>query len=73
MRCSEPRLAERVMRLEVWPGASCNAGDAWGKSNEPVVYGKLAGGGDGEAGGLGIDDDVGPGSHGEGGEFVGLG
>lgn len=41
-------------------------GEAWGKSKLPVVKGKVAGGGDGDGGGLGMVGDVGAAEHGRG-------
>lgn len=38
-------------------------GEAWGKSKLPVVKGKVAGGGDGDGGGLGMAGDVGAAEH----------
>lgn len=48
------RLIERVSREE--RDAAEGDVEAWGKSKLPAVKGKLAGGGVGGAGGLGMDD-----------------
>jgi hypothetical protein len=43
-------------KLEAGRAALGGEAEAWGKSKAPVVKGKVAGGGDGDEGGLGIGD-----------------